>query len=476
MKVLFAVHGYPPELVGGTENTVQALARGVARAGGEAVVVAGSLDWESGYRVSESTDTDPVSGRPVAVYRIHRDDLYFDHWHKSVSARVARDFRAILERERPDVVHVHHWLRLTRDLVAVAARVGIPAAVTLHDLWTTCPITFRVRSDTGAFCESPMAADPCLGCSGRVPPRTPWVDVGQSHMLLAERRADVVRELSLARVVAVPSRAHARSVAEFLGLDPDALRLRVVPPGRDLELPRLAPREAPSADRPLVLTTWGHHSSLKGTDLLVEAIGRLPDPGRVELHVLGECVTPAYEAELRRLADGLPVRFHGAFAGTPALADHPGVDAHLMVSGTRARESWGMVVDEALRLGLPCVLPRAGAFVERVQGAQGAGGDGAWALLFDPGDPASLAAALQSVLDDPDRLVRLRAALPEPAAIVPTLAEHVAGWTALYEEVVPLGGPEVEEPDWWQDRMRAAFEADWDASLRQRSASEVGFE
>jgi len=469
LKVLFAVHGYPPELVGGTENTTQALARGVVRAGGEAVVVAGSLDWQSGYRVSEATDTDPVTGRSIAVYRIHRDDLYFDHWHKSVSPRVAGDFRAILERERPDVVHVQHWLRLTRDLVAVAARVGIPAAVTLHDLWTTCPITFRVRSDSGEFCESPMAANPCLGCAGRVPPRTPWVDVGQSHMLLAERRSDVVRELTLARVVAVPSRAHARSVAEFLGLDADALELRVVPPGRDLDLPRRTRADLPGADRPLVLTTWGHHSALKGTDLLLDAIGRLPEPRRVELHVLGESVTPEYEADLRRRSADLRVHFHGAFAGAPALAEHPGADAHLMVSGTRARESWGMVVDEALRLGLPCVLPNSGAFVERAEGA-------AWAVLYEAGDPSSLADGLQAVLEDPDRLVRMRAGLPEPEAVVPSLEAHVATWSSIYEEIVPLGAPEPAEPDWWLDRMRTAFEADWDASLQQRPAAEVGLE
>ena len=122
MKILLALHGYPPELRGGTENAVQALARGLARRGHAVIVVAGSMDWESGFRVTEDRDVDPESGNAIDVFRIHRDDLYFDHWQKSLSTRVAAAFREIVERERPDVVHVHHWIRLSRDLVAQAAR------------------------------------------------------------------------------------------------------------------------------------------------------------------------------------------------------------------------------------------------------------------------------------------------------------------------------------------------------------------
>ena len=43
MKLLLAVHGYPPELCGGTEISVRELARGLARAGHEVTVVAGTL-------------------------------------------------------------------------------------------------------------------------------------------------------------------------------------------------------------------------------------------------------------------------------------------------------------------------------------------------------------------------------------------------------------------------------------------------
>ena len=42
------------------------------------------------------------------------------------------------------------------------------------------------------------------------------------------------------------------------------------------------------------------------------------------------------------------------------------------VSGTRARETWGLVLDEAIALGLPMVLPRFGAYPEHAGEGRGA--------------------------------------------------------------------------------------------------------
>ena len=185
MKVLFVLHGFPPELVGGTENTVRAQARALVRRGLDVVVVAGSMKWEDGFRTSKEEDTDPESGRSYPVYRIHRDDLYFDHWQKTLRPKVTRAFREILKQERPDVVHVQHWIRLSRDLVAAAAREGIPCVLTLHDLWTTCLVTFRVQPGTESLCSEKHAFMTCTRCAAGVPPKTPWVAMEQLAIAFA---------------------------------------------------------------------------------------------------------------------------------------------------------------------------------------------------------------------------------------------------------------------------------------------------
>jgi len=462
VKLALVVHGYPPELVGGTELALQALARGLARRGHEVLVVAGSMDHAAGFRVAESRDRDPVSGAELRVVRIHRADLFFDHWHKSASGRVARAYEALLDEERPDVLHVHHWIRLTDDLVARAAARGVPACVTLHDLWTSCLVAFRVRTGTNSFCEAPLAPDPCIACAAGLPPATPWVDAATQAAWLARRRRVLLRELALARVVVAPTVAHAEALTRFLGGGADdavpafAARVRVIPHGRDLALRPHGLHAGPAEHGRLELASWGHLHPLKGQDLLLDALGRLDAPRAVRLHLLGGEPDAEFAARLRADARDLDVVFHGQF-DVEQLDEHPGTAVHAMVSGSRAHESWGLVVDEAVALGLPQVLPRAGAFPERVQGG---------ANFYAQGDPDGLARALASLLV-PGVWEALRDLVPPLEEVAPTMEAHVEALEQTYADVLRTAAlpgrssqPALEDPD----KLEAAVAA-WDAAL-----------
>ena len=261
MRIALVAHGYPPEQVGGVELATRDLARGLARTGASVLVVAGSLRRASAAREVERSE---ASDGEVRVVRLQRGDLYFDHWHKSLAPGVARAFRTLLREFAPDVVHVQHWLRLSRDLVLAAARERVPAVVTLHDAWTSCPIAFRVRSDTRLPCESPVGPLPCIACAARVPPRTPWVPQEQAFLALAERQRDLRRELELARVISVPTAAHARSLEGFLGLGEGALACEVVPPARNAQLAAAPVRAAFDGARALQLGAWVQLAPHKG--------------------------------------------------------------------------------------------------------------------------------------------------------------------------------------------------------------------
>lgn len=464
MKVLLAAHGYPPELVGGTESTVRALAHGLARAGHEVVVVCGTLRHEQGFR--RSLEHDEVDGKRLRVHKIHRADLYFDHWQKSASARAARAFQDVLREERPDLVHVHHWIRLSRDLVHRAAQERIPAVVTLHDLWTTCLVTFRVRPESGAFCHEPLAPSPCIRCASQVPPRTPWRGYEEQGIALLERRTDLARELELARAVLAPTRAHAEAVTRYLGLAPERLSLRVVPHGRDLGLAPRAPLAPPARHGRLELGAWGHLYRLKGADHVLRALARLP-AGRVRLHLAGGEPEPAFAAEVHALARGLDVRFHGPYEAA-ALGAHPVSAVHAFVSGTLAHESWGLVLDEAVALGLPLVLPRAGAYAERLREGEGA-------LFYAPGDERELAAVLARLHDEPGLWEDLRARLPAPGEFVPSMAEHVRVHLAVYEEALRAGAPPGVRPVPERERLWQAAEDAWGTALPRHTGEELGF-
>ena len=65
-------------------------------------------------------------------------------------------------------------------------------------------------------------------------------------------------------------------------------------------------------------------------------------------------------------------------------------------------EAFGLYALEAWATGVPVVLPDHGAFGELV-GESGPRTRGGGGLLFEPNDPAALAAALETLLLDPDR-------------------------------------------------------------------------
>lgn len=467
MKILLAAHGYPPELVGGTESATRALAHGLVRHGHEVVVVAGTLRHEQGFR--RSLELDPVeggAGGPIRVHKIHRADLYFDHWQKSGSARASVAFRDVLREERPELVHVQHWIRLSRDLVQRAALERIPSVVTLHDLWTTCLVTFRVKPESGEFCEVRLAPSPCIRCAAQVPPRTPWLSFEAQGVALLERSADLARELELARAVLAPTRAHAEAVTRYLGVAQESLRVRVVPHGRDLALRARAPLPPPAASGKLVLGMWGHLYRLKGADRVLRALHALREPERVTLHVAGGEPEAAFAREVHELARGLDVTFHGPYS-VDGLAQHPVSAVHAFVSGTRAHESFGLVLDEAVALGLPLVLPRSGAYAERLREGQGA-------LFYEPGSETSLAAVLERLLSEPGLLEGLRAGLPNAREFTPSSEDNVRAHLAVYEEARRAGAPEVRAVP-GRERMWQAAEDAFGSELPRRTAEELGF-
>jgi glycosyltransferase involved in cell wall biosynthesis len=468
MRIALAVHAWPPEGTGGTERSTRALARALARAGQEVLVVAGSMRRAEGGAVTleRSEEREPVSGAPLRVVRLLRPDLYFDHWQKSLHPGASEALRTLLRERSIEVLHVHHWLRLSRDLVRAAALEGIPSVVTLHDAWTSCPVAFRVRPDDRSTCGVPAGPHPCVACAGVLAPRTPWVPTDEAWMAFARRQQDLARELELARVVCAPTAAHAAALERHLGLSAGALAARVVPPAREPLAAGPAPvRPSPQEQGRLRLVSWTGLAPHKGADLLIEALDRETLRERVALDLVGASVDPTFTHQLRNAAVGLGVRFLGA--REPAALAELAREAHVFVSGTRAQESYGVALDEAVELGLPAVVPRTPAFSERADALRAL-------ALYEPGDVSSLARALEALLDEPGFWARLAGAAREVARPDP---DAVAARTLeLYAEAVRAGPPSTPAPEWFEARMALAALRAWDESLAGRSAAELGLE
>lgn len=406
MDVLHVIHQFPPESRGGSESYLFDLAQRQRARGLDVQVLTGSKVWRNEVMLESSA----VEGLPV--HRLHRDDLYFDHhakmWHPGVEQR----FRDLLRTAKPALVHVHHWVRLTCNLVDVCWQENVPAVVTLHDYYTSCPRAFRRRDDDEA-CRRELSPASCTTCV----PRHGYEQEGEVAAGIELFRDHYRAELSLARAVIVGVGSTAVLLSQTTGVPRD--RYEVLPLGYRRRFEGLPALPAPAAGQPLRFAFWGGVGRHKGVDVLLRAFRRLhaARAGRAELHVLGDMESAAFERELRTLADGLPVTFHGAFdaAGLHAARPHVGVFPSTCI------ETFGLVLDECFELGLPCITSDLGALPERA---------GAAGLPTRAGDDQDLAAALQRFVDEPQLWARLRALRPDAS---PTLDTHTDALLAIYD-------------------------------------------
>jgi len=407
MRILQIVHGFPPELIAGTEQYCEALTQHLMQRGYECMVLAGS------ERSAPEPTLATVDQGGLLVTRYLRAEGRPRRWTEEYDAEADGMARRLLSLVQPDIVHLHHWQRLTNNLVAICADQGIPVVVTLHDVWTSCPRIHRIRWD-GAFCAEPPTTAPCLSCAHR----GPWQGDREIGAALALRQEMMDTELALAAAIIAPSEAHRAFLVDLLDVPKD--RVTVLPHGTiATDTTRQRGEESVAfPDRPLQVGHWGYLVYPKGTHLLLEAVRQLRDPSSVEVHLIGTLTDQKYEERLRELARGISVRFHGAYRP----ADLETFDLDLAVFPSIASESYSFTLDEALRLGLPVLVSDRGAFPERI---------GTAGRTFEAGDAGDLAVRLQEILDRPEVLETMRRGI-RPESLF-SMEAHVAMMEKIYD-------------------------------------------
>lgn len=201
----------------------------------------------------------------------------------------------------------------------------------------------------------------------------------------------------------------------------------VVPNGIDLDEvePHARPTWWPESGD--VILALGRVEHVKGFDLLLRAVARLPSGSHVVVGGDGAAL-PA----LRELATELGLGARAHFPGRLSREDVATTMAHADVFVVPSRvEAFGIVALEAWRAGTPLVMTsRGGAHDFVTEGVDG--------LLVDPLDIDALAQAIGALLSDRARATALGAA--GRSAVTAYTWERVAGgYGQLYDRVLPSG-------------------------------------
>ena len=451
MKILFVSNGYPPLQTAGTESYTAGIAAALAAAGHQVSVLCGG-DWDRGPVPFNGIRRDIIAG--VSVQRLDLNWTRGPDPNRSLFDNPVTEAQVgfILEQVRPDIIHITSCYTLSASVIRAIKARGSSLVVTLTDFWFFCPQVTLLRSN-GQLCDGQTTAWECLRCllchtkAYRLPAR--WLPepvvaagltlVSQIPVLsrrpglrgmaldMAARKRLLPALLNQAEVVIAPSQFLA-SVATACGL----LRPpRVMAYGHRLDWVDQLPARTPHNE--LVIGYVGRMTPVKGVHVLLRALLQLPPNSKIQAHRFGDLEQePAYAAELLKLAAGRPeIHFHGRF-GRDQLANVYG-QLDVLVVPSLWYENNPLVIQEAFAAGRPVVASQLGGMAEFVT-------HGVSGLLFEAGDPASLAAALVQLMSQPDLLPRLRAGIPP----VRTTSAEIEALSVIYAALVSENGPDPE--------------------------------
>ena len=439
MTIVQLLGWYFPESLGGTEIYVDGLCRWLRRAGYRALVAAP----DAGAAVERR-----YTHHDIEVYRypipaaVTRDEA-----QGRVPVRGSDQFCAWLRTIRPDVLHVHGLVTgVGLHELHAAAAMGARTVLTNHlpSLGFICRRGTLMRWGREA-CDGVMRRGTCAACvvQSRGVPR-PAADFIRALPLSISRLAGAVpgpigTGLGLPASIADDQRRQRELmdlVDAFVVLNERAAGIvrrngfrtdRVIVNRLGVSLPGLVPKPGPGdrpTTKPVRVGFIGRFHEVKGADVLVRAIRRLPADVALRLELRGpadEC----YLRHLRAIAQSDPRVTIG-----PAL--EPGeVGAALRTYDVLCCpslwfENGPTVAIEAQAVGTPVIGSRLGALPEIVA-------DGVNGRLFTPGDVVGLTGILAEVARDPAASIdRWRLALP-CARTMETIASEYA---ALYQRLV----------------------------------------
>ena len=457
MRISLIVHGFPPHERTGVENYTRSLAAALTRAGHSIEVFAPC----------------PAGELPSLALRREVVDGYGVTWFAAGEAPsnpeemlnpngVASRFGDFLDRERPDLVHFQHVVKLGTGLIAEAEKRGIPTVYTAHDYYAYCHRYTLLRPDLErcgivgdskacARCDTALAVlngvkalgDYQMGAlpeqlTEKVGTRlaaalkgktkdTGFSKQDERETLKLRRKLDKRRAQDFAKLdlILAPTRFLRSRLIEG-GLE--GKKIKHLPYGIETEQLARVARDSPVkkrravTDAPLKIGYFGGFSKHKGVHVLLDAFGQLEGKAELELHGIGS--DEPYVKLLRKRARAVKAKWCGPYESEELSSALEGVD--VVVVPSLWVENYPIVIREAFAAGRPVITSRLGALPESVR-------DGVDGLLFEPGDAEELAELLKRCESEQGLLAKLAGKI-KPVHNIDDQAKELG---ELYASVVP---------------------------------------
>jgi glycosyltransferase involved in cell wall biosynthesis len=416
-RVLIVSHGHPDFSLGGAEIAAYAHWAELRRRGVEAMLIARvhkSAAHTGTPFIARSADGLEVlfSAPPVNHFRhsqLHRPTVY-------------ESFRVLLETFRPTVIHFHHYAHLGLELIREVRKHAsdAPIIMTLHEYLAICHAQGQMLKTNGLLCEKAAPLD-CHVC---------FPDISPQDFFL--REVFIKSFFDLVDRFVCPS--------QFLC---DRYIAWGVPPEKLLVLENGQPRKEVLAEEPpgrayaTRFVVLGQLSRLKGTAVLLDAVGLLPKSVRkrikIEIHGSVQYAEDDFKIRLGQALEGLEqtVRLCGPYRPGD-VSDIIRRNGWLIVPSIWWENS-PLVIQEAFAAGRPVICSNIGGMAEKVTH----GVDG---FHFRVNNAADLASRIEECATTPGLWESMCAGVPQP----PLINETVDRLLALYQKLLSQRRPYSE--------------------------------
>jgi len=434
VRILIAVHGFPPTHTAGAERQAERMARWLIGSGHEVEVFAVEKVDEPHFRV-ETAQQDGLT--------IHR--LYYDVGAGDDPFRASYDnpqigvaLRTVLTNRAFDVVHLISGYLLGSQIISTAKEMRLPVVVSPMEFWFLCA-RLNLMHATGELCIGPESDQKCMRClmeDKRRYRRPAEIAPGlmnafwalAQHMpftqnttqAVAHRRVHLQHTLNSADLVICNSQFLIRKFREF-GFNTE--KFHFIRQGLTTSVDQKPAANASAGT--FRLGYIGQMKKHKGVDLLIDAVISLLDAGKdVSLDLWGdETEEPAYTQMLKQRSTPYPViRWNGRYVGAKVWDVIGGFD--VLVAPSRWYENSPNVILEAFEMGCPAIVTDLGGMAELIEHEKNG-------LVFELNSVSSLRHQIERLLSEPDLLKRLQNGIPAVKRIDAEMQEILVQYERL---------------------------------------------
>ena len=436
MKIIIAVHHFPPRYTSGAELRAYRTAAWLQDQGHDVhVICVEAIDSGDGDGLTFGDNTyDGLPVRRLSFNLTAAPDpftwAYDNPW-------IGEHLRRYLIDLEPDVFHLISGYLMSGSALRAAVDLDIPTVVTLTDFWFLCPRITLLRSD-GQLCAPPVEAAVCARCLGerkrryrilgQIAPdlmRAFWQKQSE-RVLQIQARTDFLQDtLNSVDAIISPSQFLRRLFIET-GVAPE--RIIFSRQGRDF--PNLTPDELTKTPAGhLRIAYMGQIAPHKGVHTLFEAVSKLPGAA-LEVKAYGDATQfPVYASRLQQIVNqDTRLSLAGVYERSEVSRVLRGMD--VVVVPSVWYENSPNVILEAFAHRTPVLVSDLGGMAELVE-------DGVNGLLFAPGNSSALAAKLQQLVEHPGLLDQLR----EGIQPVKSVAQEMAELQGIYRSITGDGRP-----------------------------------